>query len=176
MKSLTFTWIIFLCITAGCSVSEDPYKMMIDHMLADTTLVAELWCDTCNQITDYSVHPIVNLDWGELMCLEPGLDPEKIDAYWLANIYKEKPELKQYSTAEISDYHIFFNERVDNIQAMFVFYREAIDNLPYYTVESLYKDPLYFIWHNNIGVKYVFKFNDHTGRIELLCRENQIFD
>jgi hypothetical protein len=59
---------------------------------------------------------------------------------------------------------------------MFVFYREAIDNLPYYTAEALYKDPLFFIWQNNIGVKYVFKFNDRTDRIELLCRENQIFD
>jgi hypothetical protein len=87
MKSLTLTWIIFLWVTAGCSVSEDPCKMMIDHILADTTLVAELWCDTCNQITDYSVHPIVIFGWGELMCLDPGLDPEKIDAYWLANKY-----------------------------------------------------------------------------------------
>jgi hypothetical protein len=160
----------------GCTEAEDPYRQMIGYMLADTTLIHELGCDKCDQITDYTVHSVINFDWGELMCLDPNIDSQKIDKYWQANRYKENPELIRYSTAEIADYHIFFNERVDNIQTMFVFYREATDNLPYYTVESLYRDPLFFIWQNNVGVMYVFQFNDNTGNIEMLCREMQIFD
>jgi hypothetical protein len=160
----------------GCTEAEDPYRQMIGYMLADTTLIHELGCDNCDQITDYSVHPVVNLGYGDLMCLDSKIDSEKIDKYWYENRNKEKPELKQYSTAENADYHIFFNERVDNIQTMYVFYREATDNLPYYKAEDLYKDPLFFIWQNNVGVIYVFQFNNNTGEIKLLCREIQITD
>lgn len=160
----------------GCTEAEDPYRQMIGYMLDDTTLIHELGCDNCDQITDFSVHPVVNFGWGELLCLNADINAIKIEDYWHENRYKNKPELKRYSTAEIADYHVFFNERVDNIQAMFVFYREAIDNKPYYTVQLLYNRPMDIIWQNNVGVMYVFQFNDDTGKVELLCREMQIFD
>jgi len=170
MKSLKFSWIIFLSITAGCSVSDDPYRMMIEYVLADTTLVNELWCDSCDEITNFSVHPVVNFEWDHI-CLNQYENSEEIMAYWFANRYKEMPELKQYSTSDISDYHIFFNERVDNIQVVFVFYREAIDNSPYYTIDLMYDRPYFIIWRFNTGVMYLFEFDDYTGNIEFICRE-----
>jgi len=173
-----FKCTLILCllwINTGCSGSKDPYKMMIDHMLADTTLLDELWCDGCNRITDYSVHDVVNgsvLPISTLQCLHQLNDFEIITETWNRNRNLIWPELRSYSTADISDFHVFFNERVNNVQAMIVFYREASDDNPYgYDVELLYSQPIFFIWQFNTGVLYVFEFDKNTGEIESVCRE-----
>jgi hypothetical protein len=161
--------IILICIL-GCNSAKDPYSHMIDYMLSDTTLVNRLSCDSCDEITNYSVHPVVNFEWDHV-CLNQYKNSEKIEEYWFANRYKFMPELKQYSTADISDYHIFFNERFDKIQAMFVFFREAKDNSPYYNIDLMYERPYDFIWRFNTGVMYLFESDENTGKIEFICRE-----
>jgi hypothetical protein len=170
MNGMKIYYISILIFIITCSRTEDPYIVMIDHMLADTTLVNELWCDSCVEITNYSVHPVVNFEWDHI-CLNQYENSEEIIAYWFANRYKVMPELKQYSTSEISDYHIFFNERFENIQAMFVFYREAKDYSPYYTIDLMYDRPYEVIWRFNTGVMYLFESDEITGNIEFVCRE-----
>jgi hypothetical protein len=175
MRVFKCTYVLcLLWIITGCSGSKDPYKMMIEHMLTDKTLLDELWCDGCNRITDYSVHDVVNssvLD-RRASCLLELHEYDIITETWDRNRNLIWPKLRRYSTADISDFHVFFNERVMNVQAMIVFFREASDDNPYgFSIEHLYSDPLHNIWRFNTGVLYVFEFDENTGEIESVCRE-----
>jgi hypothetical protein len=175
MRVFKCTYVLcLLWIITGCSGSKDPYKMMIEHMLTDKTLLDELWCDGCNRITDYSVHDVVNgsvLDVITRQCLLQLNDFEIITETWDRNRDFIWPELRSYSTADISDFHVFFTERVMNVQAMVVFYLEATDKFPTYDIEVMYSRPLEVIWRFNTGVLYVFEFDENTGEIESVCRE-----
>jgi hypothetical protein len=168
----------FLLITMSfimlksCHIDSDPYERMIRFMLADSTLIDELTCSDCDKVTHYSVHDKLYIwDFEATQCSPLLENHSETMVYWMESRSSVNIDLPRYSSAPIADFHVFFNERVGGLQAMFVFYREAGDHRPYYDTEIMYERPFDIIWRFNQGVMYLFEFDSKTDRLQLLCRE-----
>jgi len=174
IKIYRITMICVVGMFSNCTTTIDPYRLMIDYMLEDSTLLNELSCQPCDQITEYSVHTFVNSTaWGypATRCLRELENYDSIIDFWFINRNKIIPELGNYSNAEVADYHIFFNERVENVQAMFVFFRDAKMKRPFITTDLMYEKPYDLIWRFNVGAIYVFEFSEKNDRIVNVCKE-----
>ena len=163
----------------SCSEIMNTEIEMIEFAISDSTLYQDLIIDGSRSDVDkikegkfeYSVHDLVNssmIDYNRSDCFAE-MDPtgKAIVNLKEQGLNKLNHELSKLSQSDSAIVHLFFTERVQNLQGLAVFYRDR-NIVP---IANIYSDPLTFVWDMNRGRFYLFKFEEGTMAIKSVCKE-----